>query len=101
MNWLELLEKAIAETNQATVARRLGYSSSALSQARSGTYKGSTDKLAQKIIEIYGNETVDCPVLAKIPLIRCAEERVKPFSTANPERVRLFKACGGCEHKPR
>lgn len=101
MNWQELLEKAIAETNQASVARRLGYSSSALSQARSGTYKGSTVNLAQKVIEVYGNETVECPVLGQIPLSRCAEERVRPFSTANPERVRLFGACGNCEHNPR
>lgn len=93
---MTLLNKKVAETSQANVARILGVSDSAISQLRSGTYKGAPDALLQRVREVFGDETVNCPVLGMIPLGRCAEKRKLPFAATNPQRVELYRACQKC-----
>lgn len=40
-----------------------------------------------------------CPVLGVISGNRCLEEQAKPFSSVNPQRVQLYRACrNGCPH---
>lgn len=96
---LKLLKEKIAETSQAHVARLLGYTSgSPLSQILSGTYKGSPDTILQRVREVFGGETVQCPVLGEISLARCAEKRKLPFAATNPQRVALYRACQKCPH---
>lgn len=95
-NAMELLTQAVAESGQAAVARRLGYSASAINQALHGTYGGSLDNLMQRVAETYGNETVVCPVMGEILLRRCADERRKGFAATNPQRARLLIACRDC-----
>ncbi len=97
MSWQDLLKKAVQSSNQAIVARKLGYSASALNQVLRGKYQGNTDRMAAKVLEIYGNEKVDCPVLGEIALGRCALERQMEFSTASPTRVELWDACQNCD----
>jgi transcriptional regulator with XRE-family HTH domain len=97
---LSLLKNAVdAGASQSEVARRLGYSPTAISQALSGKYAGSLEHLLARVIEVYGNRQVDCPVLGVIMLGRCAEERKRPFSASNPVRVRLWQQCKKCEIK--
>ena len=91
-----LLRKAVEESGQAAVARRLNYSPSAINQALKGTYGGSLDNLLQRVAETYGDGTVHCPVMGEIPLRRCAEERQKPFSATSPQRAKLYLACRDC-----
>lgn len=99
MAWLDLLKKAVAEAgNQAAVARELGYSPAVISQALQGIYPGDTEKLAAKVIETYGNETVECPLLGTIPLGRCVKNQQLPFSSANPLAVQLWATCPLCEN---
>ena len=95
-NEMTLLEKAVQESGQASVARRLGYSPSAINQALRGTYGGSLGNLMQRVAEVYGNGTVMCPVMGEIPLRRCADERRKAFAATNPQRARLLVACRDC-----
>jgi hypothetical protein len=97
MDWEYLLQNAVTESSQAAVARRLGYSASAINQVLHHNYQGNTERLAAKIIEVYGNVSVVCPVLGTIKLGRCALERSMEFSTANPTRVELWDACQTCE----
>jgi len=94
---MKLLEEKIAATSQAAVARTLNISGSALSQIMSGTYKAAPDAILERVREIYGGISVDCPVLGEIPLHRCANERKQPFSLANSQRVELSKKCPKCE----
>ena len=93
---MTLLNQKVAETSQAHVARLLGISDSAVSQLRSGTYKGAPDAILQRVREVFGDETVQCPVLGEIPLARCAEKRKLPFAATNPQRVALYRACQKC-----
>lgn len=93
---MKLLNQKIDESSQANVARLLGISGSALSQLRGGTYNANPDAILQRVREVYGGETVNCPVLGEIPLGRCAEKRKLPFAATNPQRVALYRACQTC-----
>jgi len=95
---LALLRRVCAETSQAEVARRIGYSSSAVCQVLSGDYP-KPGNLLTKVEEIYGSGTVDCPGLGEqITLSQCAAFRKRPFAAINPEWVRMNKACRACNH---
>ena len=93
---MELLRRAIENFGQAAVARELGYSASAINQAIKGTYSGKLDNLLQKVAETYGNDSVECPVLGRVTLKRCASERRKQFCASSPQRVKLWRACKRC-----
>lgn len=93
---LALLRRMAELCGQAEVARAIGKSASAVNQVLRGTYQGSSDGILQAVAEVYGVETVLCPVLGEIPLGRCAEERGKPFSMASPQRCALYRACRVC-----
>lgn len=94
---MKLLNDKVAELGQAEVARRLDVSAPAISQLRSGTYRANPDNILKRVVEVFGGLSVDCPVLGDIPLARCAEERKKPFTTANHQAVQLWRACQDCE----
>jgi hypothetical protein len=96
MGTLELLKKAVAAHGQSAVARAIGYSCSAVNQAVHGKYRGSLQKLLQRVAEVYGTGTVACPVMGEISIQRCAAERKKPFAATSPQRVRLYHACRRC-----
>ncbi len=96
---MDLLRDAVAEHgSQAKVGKRLGYSSATISQVLSGHYGGQLDAFLTRVEEVFGRAEVHCPVLGEILLPECVEERRKPFTTANPHRVRMFQACRGCSN---
>jgi len=98
---MSLLLRTIEEKGQAATARALGVSASALSQIRKGTYGADISWVLMKVSEIFGSETVNCPVMGEIPLRRCAAERRKPCTASSPQRVRLWRACQKCEEAGR
>lgn len=91
-----ILKKAVAAHGQAAVARATGYSDSAVSQAMHGKYRGSLDNMLARVEEVYGDGTVQCPVMGEISIQRCAAEKRKPFAATSPQRVRLYRACRQC-----
>lgn len=93
---MQLLEKMCLEHTQAEVARRIGYRDSTVSQIVNGKYQGSPDVVLQRVEEVFGNTTVNCPVLGIIALGKCADKRKLPFAATNPRRVELFCACKEC-----
>lgn len=94
---LGLLREAVAELgSQAKAARLLGYSSATISQVLAGQYKGALDGFLTRVEEVFGRSTVQCPILGDIPYPVCVDERRKPFTTANPHRVRMFQQCRAC-----
>lgn len=103
---LPILERAIAERNDergiggaVKVASELGCTESLVSQLRAGTYS-APQKWYRKIVEKYGNETVQCPVVGEpIPLDRCSRERERPYSTVNPTRRAFSQTCPACERR--
>jgi len=96
---MKLLIDKCTELGQAEVARRLGLSDAAISQILSGKYKAAPDAILNRVIEVFGGLSVDCPVLGEIPLNQCASERKKPFAATSHQRVALWKACQKCTRR--
>lgn len=96
---MKVLNAAVEEFGQAEVARRIGKSSAAVSQVRSGTYQGKPDRILELVDAEFGSAEIDCPVMGRVPLARCIEERTKPFRATNPQRRQLYQACQRCPHK--
>jgi len=94
---LALLREAIETMgSQAKVGRLLGYSSTTVSQVLSGKYEGQIDTFLTRVEEVFGKTEIPCPVLGVIAYPVCVSERRKPFTTANPHRVRMYQACRKC-----
>lgn len=85
---------------QAEIARRIGVSDGTISNALAGRYIGNVDALAERIRGELLNQTVRCPILGEITSRICQDERKKPFHTANPMRVQIWRACKSCPHNP-
>jgi transcriptional regulator with XRE-family HTH domain len=90
---MQLLIKMAGIYGQAAVARRIGYSPSAVCQILKGEYKGDKRAILQRVEEEFGDTTADCPVYGDISLKFCAEERKKGFSTS---RADIWLACRAC-----
>ncbi|TAM37827.1 MAG: XRE family transcriptional regulator [Burkholderiaceae bacterium] len=89
-----------ATHTQAEIARRIGVSDGTISNALKGRYIGNVDRLAERIRGELLKKTVDCPILGQITSRICQDEREKPFHTANPVRVQLWRACKTCPNNP-
>lgn len=95
---MTLLLAMIATHGGATVARAIGYSDSAISQAKNGKYGGDLTNLLTKVEEVYGNTRFFCPVFGcEISLGRCADERRKLPRFTNPVARLLTATCPVCE----
>lgn len=95
---MQLLRQKCEEYSQSRVASALGYSPGAISAALKGTYNGGKmDLLLRRVAEVFGSETVSCPILGEIPLGKCAFHRRREFAATNPMRVTLWRACRQCE----
>lgn len=97
---MQLLRDKCGQLGQAEVARRLGYSDSAICQALKGSYKGDLSNLLTRVEEIFGCTVVNCPILGEITLGKCSEIRKRPFAATNPLRVQLYRECRKCGGKP-
>ena len=97
---MELLRAKCAEFSQAEVSRRIGYSASAINQAIKGSYQGDLSNMLTRVEEVFGQSTLQCPILGEITLGKCAEHRKRPFAATNPLRVQLYRECRQCGGKP-
>jgi predicted transcriptional regulator len=97
---LAAMNELKAHYTQSDIARRLGVSEGTISNALKGRYIGNVDALAERIRGELLNQTVACPILGEITTRICQDERKKPFHTANPMRVQLWRACKTCPHNP-
>lgn len=102
-DWLDVLRRECARTSQAQVARTLrqadGYPSSAIiNQVLHGKYASPTDRLAALVHGFFLGTTVPCPVLGAIRMDDCLDHQRRPYSSASPLRVQMYRACLACPH---
>lgn len=97
---LAALVAAKRHYSQADIARQLKVNEGTISSALRGRYIGNAEKLAERIRGQLLNKTVACPILGQISTRICQDERAKPFHTANPMRVQLWRACRQCANNP-
>ena len=98
-DWLDVLRSACAAHTQRAIAARIGYSTAVVSQVLSGTYKGDTRAVQQKVEGALMGAMVDCPVIGELPRDRCLENQRMPATAANPLRPRFAKACPKCPNR--
>lgn len=97
--WLGRLERACQRQGQAAVARVLGFSPATVSLVLRGKYPAESGAIQKKVEELLLDEQVICPEMGEIGVEVCLEQQKKRFSTANPQRVRMWRACrGGCRY---
>jgi hypothetical protein len=93
---MKLLKEKIAESSQSKVAAALGYSSAAISNLVNGKYGANGDTILQRVRELYGGESVDCPELGEITLGECSGHK-KRTPTTDSYYARMYRACQKCE----
>jgi len=94
---IELLRRTVAGYGKGGMTRaaiELDYSKTLVSLVLNGTYHSPLDKIAARIIEVYGQ--ISCPVLGSVSAIRCEDERKKPFGAQD---IWLYRACRECMRK--
>ncbi len=99
MSWIEELRAACARLGQKEIAKRVGYSSATISQVLSGKYNGDIERVQAQVEGVLMKRVVDCPMLGEITLDVCRGHQSRKFSTTNPMRVQMYRACrSGCPH---
>lgn len=98
-DWIAALREACEADSQKAVAKRIGYSQATLSQVLRGAYKGDLTRIQAAVEGALMKSTVECPVIGEIPRQRCIEHQRMSFSTSNPMRVQLYKACKVCPNR--
>ncbi len=97
--WVEALARECDATNQTRAAKRLGYSAAAVSQTLTATYKGNLKAIQKAAEGALMAATVVCPVLGILGTDQCRSHQRAPFSSGNPLRIQLYRACrNGCAH---
>lgn len=97
--WFQVLESKVKNASQGKIAKELGVSTAMLNQVLHGKYKGNIDTIKNRVEGRYLRHHVQCPVAGEISVDTCRDNQVRPFSSTNPQRVRLYRACrGGCPH---
>lgn len=99
--WLTLMRAAAEGTSRQVLADRLGYSRTTVSLVLSGTYPGSTEKIAARAIEVLDRTVpVDCPYLgAQITAAQCQEFAGQRAPTHHPAKLMHWRACQQCQLK--
>lgn len=95
--WLTLLTAAVAASNKAQVAAAIGISRTAISLVMSGKYPASTDKIAARVLEVYGRMV--CPHLgAEITPAQCKSHHTSQAPTSSPRAMKHWRACLSCQY---
>lgn len=97
--WLVRLAQACDARSVRRVAESLKVSPALVSRAINCRYHASLDFLAGRVRAMLMTEIVACPALGLISAAQCRDEQRKPFVSANPVSVSVYRACrNGCRH---
>lgn len=98
-DWIVRLAQACDARSVRRVAESLKVSPALVSRAINCRYHASLDFLASRVRAMLMTEIVACPALGLISAAQCQDEQRKPFVSANPVSVSVYRACrNGCRH---
>ena len=96
-DWVIVLAEACDGSSQTAIAKRLGYSSTVVSQVISRTYSGDVRRVEQAVRGALMAETVMCPVLDEIKRDVCLAHQKRKFDATSALGARIYWACRkGC-----
>ena len=97
--FIQLLAAEASATDKTATAKRIGISRTAVSLLLCNKYPSpSYEKVEAKVMAAL--DKVQCPVLGALENSECQKQRNAPFSSANPQRVNLYRACQQCPNNP-
>ncbi len=97
--FIQLLDAESSATDKTATAKRIGISRTAVSLLLCNKYPSpSLEKVEAKVMAALDN--LHCPVLGKLDHSECQKQRNMPFSSANPQRINLYRACLQCPNNP-
>ena len=97
--WVRELAMLIDKVGLKRASRIVGYSNAVLHEVVRGTYKGSVEKVCERVSGAILQETVDCPVLGELRRDTCLDWQAKPYAITSSHRMRMYRACrSGCPH---
>lgn len=97
--WLVRLAHACDARSVRQVAESLKVSPALVSRAINCRYHASLDFLAGRVRAMLMTEIVACPALGLISAAQCQDEQRKPFVSASPLAVSVYRACrNGCRY---
>lgn len=97
-DWVRALAEACAATSQSKVAKRIGLSTTVVSQTLRCKYPGKMDNVEEAVRGRLMGALVDCPALGQLPLAECRQwrEKSEAFVGTNTLRVWMYRACIRC-----
>ena len=97
-DWIKALAEACDESGLRRTAAKLTASPAIVSLAIHNK-REKLDFIKPKVETYLMMTLVGCPILGIIGREKCLREQARPFSTVNPMKVQLFKACrNGCPY---
>lgn len=98
-DWVAALARECDRTSQNLAAKRVDYSSTAVSQVINGKYSGDLTAIEQAVRGVLMAATVECPVVGALASDACLNHQRAPWSPHNPQRIAFYRACRqGCPH---
>ncbi len=95
--WMTLLKQAVDSSTVTQVALELDISRTALSLVLNDKYPAKTDKIAEKVLSVYGK--VICPFLGEqITLQICKKHHSGSVPTSSPRAMKHWRACQACQY---
>lgn len=101
-DWVETLAIECGKTSQNKVAWRLGRSPTVVSQVLRRKYPADPAGIEERVRGVFQDAVIRCPALGTMPAHVCQDwrEKAREFQTGNPLRVRMYRACSGCDRNP-
>ncbi len=97
-DWVRALAEECDESSLRKVAGKLDVSPAMVSLAINRK-RADLSFIKYPVEKVLMITMVACPVLGVMGKNECLQEQARPFSSANPQRVRIYRACrGGCPH---
>lgn len=98
-DWITALAKACDASSLRRTAANLNISPALVSLALRNAHHARLNFIENRVREALAVDMFSCPVLGAISVADCRAEQAQPFTSVNPLRVALYRAChGGCEH---
>ena len=98
-DWIEELARLADELGLKSAGKRIGYSASTVSEVLRGVFRGSIQRVEQKVRGALMGVVVECPMLGEIGRDQCLDWQKRKFAATNAMRMQVYHACrSGCRN---